>query len=369
MKKMNRLLICLILTASLILTVPTASAELPAIDSVLATGLPVDKVEVYNELDDYILLDEEFDEYDYDLRLLILQREVPEKEFTSKTVYPPFVNSDGFDEDFNGIDIGEPRIWLRSDLMRQIPEEYRAGSMKEATYLIIAETQYVWDGTISTSNFSETNDDELPEFKDTDEMYEYFLAHPRTVTSMTYYPKFGIYSVITIYEKATKRSSILGAKYTQSRRFAKNPEACDQWNNMSGISGLLDSLETGSQAELQAAWETFESYDFIPQVKKDLWKSCIDADELSTAYYSVSGYYWSMAEELKKLDPSEKNRGNYDLIIRERNRMVLSAFVNYCNYSGIERSIISIEQSGDYMAKPDYEWIEEQMQEFVDIFR
>ncbi len=128
-------------------------------------------------------------------------------------------------------------------------------------------------------------------------------------------------------------------------------------------------METGNQAELQGLWETIESKEFVPQAKKELWKSCIDANEISTAYFSVSEFFWAMAEDLKQLDSSETNRNNYDMIIQERDRDALALFVNYCNYSGIKRSIDSIQQTGDYMATPDNTWMEQKLQEIVDIFK
>ena len=81
---------------------------------------------------------------------------------------------------------------------------------------------------------------------------------------------------------------------------------------------------------------------------------------------TIPGSDWF--EELKDLDPSEENKENYDMIIKERNDIALQLYVNYCEYSGFERSISSIESSGDYMAKADNEWLEATLQEIVDLF-
>lgn len=368
MKKCCCFLIWLVLFTSL--TFASASADLPTINSVLASGFPADKVEVYNELNDYNFLNDNFDEYEYDFKFIILQRESPDKEFTAKMVYPPFDNPDGFDEDFNGIDKGEPRIWLRGDLMQQLLPENRAQSMRDATYLLIGETYYEWGGTLTYTDYEEATEDELPEFGDTEEMLAYFAAHPKKVTSMTYHPKFAAYTIITIYETATKRSNLLGYTFNPAMRFGKNPEASDQWYNMEDIAALLELLEaTGNQTDRQTFESMLESIEFVPQGKKDLWKSCFDAGEATTAYHSISDYFWLMAEELKNLDPSETNRSNYDLIIREKDRTALDLFVNYCNYSGFDRPLASIEQTRDYMAKPDYDWMEQELQEIVDIFK
>ena len=70
----------------------------------------------------------------------------------------------------------------------------------------------------------------------------------------------------------------------------------------------------------------------------------------------------------KRAYRSAENRKNYDLIINDRNAVALSYFVNYCDYAGFNRTIDSIESSGDYIADPDYEWMETTLQETVDLF-
>ncbi len=69
-----------------------------------------EKVEVCDELDAYSFLGEAFDENNYDFRFIILQREDPKKEFTAKTAYPPFDESETFDPGFDGGDIGRTRV-------------------------------------------------------------------------------------------------------------------------------------------------------------------------------------------------------------------------------------------------------------------
>ncbi len=76
-----------------------------------------------------------------------------------------------------------------------------------------------------------------------------------------------------------------------------------------------------------------------------------------------------MAEDLKVMDPSIENKHNYDLIIQDRDVSTLKMFVNYCDYSGFDRSISSIESSQEYIASHDYEWMEATLQSFVDIFK
>lgn len=369
MKKCFCYFICLIFVSLLVITANADMKLLPTINSLLRSGQTYMKTEVSDNLDAYYPLNEHFTDVNYDFRILILQRERPQKQFTAKKVYPPFKDTDGFDDNFTGVDIGSSRLWLRSDLMSQLPSYYCANSLEDATYLIIAENLYEWDGTISVSDFKDNGDKNLPEFKDANEMMKYFINHPKTIESMTYYPKFGVYSLITLYETKTKRSSLVDYSYTASKRFARNPDASLHWDNMNYIADLLDAVNEESGVNVTTAKRLIESIDFVSQGKKDLWTSCIDAEEYSTAYHSITDYYWNMAIELRDLDASQDNKENYNLIIRDRNSSALDLFVNYCDYAGFDRSVSSIESTRDYIASPDYDWMERKLKETILLFK
>ncbi len=347
----------------------TVSADpLPTIDEALRTADPGQITEVSDNLDGYSVLNEALEDLTDSLRILVLQREAPGKEFTAKKVYPPFTEENGFPEDFTGVDQGPCRVWLRGDLMQQIPPDFRAASLEDATYLVMAETVYNWDGTISVSDFKDSDDGELPEFENAEEMALYLFSHPKEVESITYYPKFGVYSFVSLYETATKKNTIYDYTYTASMRFAKNPQASDHWDNMAEVAKLRTALKDGAGTDPAAAGELVDQLDFIPEEKRNLWKPCIDAGETATAAYSENETYWTMAEELMNLDPSEENRANYDMIISERNDAALQLYADWCEYSGFERSVSSIETSGDYMAEADTGWLETTLKELVDLF-
>ena len=366
MKRRMYCFICLIV-AVLFAVSAFAETKLPTINSALRSGKSDGKTEVSDNLDAYHPLNDPFTEIEYDFQAIVLQREAPQKEFTAKKVYPPFDNEDGFDSDFKGVDIGESKLWLRSDMMNQLPSDFQASSLEGASYLLVAENEYVWDGTLSVANYKESDNDELPEFKSTEEMLQYFAEHPRVVESITYYPKFGVYSMLVLYETKTKRSLLVDYIYTPSKRFARNPEASLQWFNMEYISNLLDALDEEKGIDIAKAKDIIEILDFAPEDKKNIWSSCINSGEYSTAVHSITEYFWSMAEELKALDPSSKNKKNYDLIIDARDRNTLSLFVNYCDYSGFDRELSSIERSGEYIASPDYEWMDKNLKEMIDL--
>lgn len=362
MKKLLCLCICLMLTG-LLAAAGAETASLPTINEALLTGKG--GTEVCDDLSAYDPLSDTIPVIDKDFRLIILQREMPLKEFTAKTDYPPFENEDGFDDDFVGVDIGSPRVWLRNDLMERLPEQFRASSLEDATYLIIAENLYVWDGTVSTCDYKENENLDLPEFSSADEMAAYFAEHPKTVESITYYPKFCAFTLVSLYETETKRCSNFDYTVTSAMRFARNPDAGTKREEMSVTAGILDALDEGMITDAKKA---IEEAGFVSQGQKDRWTSSIDAGDYAAASSSLTEYYWAMATDLRDLDPSSENRENYNLIITAQNRQALDLFADYCDYYGFDRSISSIEESGDYIAAPDYDWMVGALDEAVKLF-
>ncbi len=349
----------------------SAGAEdsyLPSINDLLQAGLTDGRFEVGDDLDAYSVFNGELSALEDDFIFLILQRDAPLKEFTAETVYPPFSDSDGFPDDYEGVDIGTGRLWLRADLMQKVPPAFIAPSLEDANYLIIADNIYLLGGSLCVTNFSGGGNEEMPEFETVEEMAEYLQTHQKEVESMTYYPKFSAYTIIALYETKTKNVSFINANYIPATRFARNPEASDQWSDMSLLLSLLSALDEGEGVDTGAADSLLESMDFVPDDKKSLWDSCIRAGEYATAAFNVTDYFWSMAGDLRDLDPSESNRSNYDLIIESKNTALLQWFVSFCDYAGFDRSISSIESSGEYIASLDEEWTEASLQEFLSVF-
>ncbi|MBR6442781.1 MAG: hypothetical protein IKS46_03755 [Clostridia bacterium] len=367
MKKL--LCICLCVMVCLVPAVSFCDeGDLFPADIMLLMSGGAGKAEVSDSLEGYSPFNEKIEDIDRNFVVLILQREAPKKEFTEKKVYPPFENKDGFDESFTGVDIGKERVWLRGDLMAQVPDLFAAGSFDEANYLIVGETMYIWDGTISQADYKNSGE-ELPEFESTEEMIAYFLDHPREVESMTYYPKFGCYMLVALYERESQKASVMDYNYIPSMRFARNPEAAEQWTRMEYLVDALDALEA-EEPDADKVQEAFGNLEFVQD--QDLWSewaAAIEDGEYAAAAGSIGEYLWGMAKDLREMDPSEENRENYDLIIGEENRLALGLFANYCDYSGFERPISDIEESGDYIATPDEEWMEKALQEVVELFR
>ena len=364
MKRIPCICVCLMLA---LFSLSAAGADsLPDIDSLLTQGCS-ERTEVLDDLSGYSIANGSFSEITGStVKLLFLERRSPEKEFTALEQTVPLTGSEGFPDDFNGYDAGTARIWLRGDLIARLPENLRARSLEEATHIFIAEDIYLYASTLISYNYSEKDDPDPPEFKTTEEMTAYFLEHRPVPESVTCYPVFSSFAFLTLYETGTKRCSVFEAKETPCKWFARNREAGAQWTDMSTLATLEASVEAGADFEgADALKDKISGLDFVPDVKKTLWNACLDQGRFDLASAAITEHFWVMAEELKNLDPSEKNRKNYDLIISSRDIAALGHYVSFCDYSGFEKSIGLIEAEKEYLAAPDWEWLEESVQRMV----
>ena len=363
MKKVLCICICLMMA---LLSVSAAGADsLPDIDSLLYSVCS-ERVEVRDDLSAYSIANDAFSELTGStVKLIFLERRSPEKEFTALKKVAPLQENDGFPDGFEGYDLGNARVWLRGDLMARLPDYMRANSLEEATHLFIAEDIYFHASTLMSYDYVEKDSMDPPEFETTEEMTAYFLAHQPVLESVTYYPVFSSYAFLTLYETDTKRCSVFDAKETAGKWFARNPDASIHWTNMNSIAVLAGLLQDETSRDADALKGLIDNLSFVPDVKKTLWNACIDEDRYDLAAMAVTEHYWAMAEELKNLDPSEKNRKNYSLIIENRDAAALGYYVSYCDYGGFEKSISTIEEEREYLAAPDWDWLEETVQATV----
>lgn len=347
----------------------TAKANLPSIDEVLSDlNSYSGKVEVKDDLSEYD--PDNFGENDYgNFKLVILERHLPEKEFTKfDSGYPDNYVTD-LPEDFEGKDIGISHVWVRCDLMNQLPEEFSAASMEDADIIIIAETQYFWSGTITVSDFSKTSDEEIPEFETIDEMLEYMRAHQPVIEKIWYYPKFAVYTLVDLYSSDTKKCEVYDYTTNYAKRFASNPDAADKWYDMQDLAKVFTELAS-ENADLDYVNQALEYFkDVIPQSKLDFWQTCIDSGEYTAAGSSMDEYFWIMASELMELDQDENHQANYKLVIDARDMEALCEFAEFCNYSGFDTPVETIQANKEYLATPDYDWLETSMNELVSEFQ
>lgn len=340
--------------------------SLPSLNEVLhSEQMKNKKIEVQNDFDAYKVFNPEIQDYG-EFKILILQRQVPEKEFTEKKYsYSQIEFAKGFDDDFEGVDIGESRVWYRGDLMSQIPSYFRADSLEDADLLFIAENLYVWSGTLTNTTYENNDDVVMPDFDSAEELTQYLSTHQKKISSISYYPVFGVYSLLDMYGVQTKECSFYSSEYKKAKNFARNPEASSQWYNMTQ---LMDTIELFSKDSVDPddIDTKLKSFSFVPQQKQELWSTCIVSGEYSTASFSIQEYFWSMAQQLKEMEPSSENRETYDMIIADKNYDALALFVDYCDYSGFDQSMESIKLLKEYMATPDEQVLQNMLNDFID---
>ena len=339
---------------------------LPSIDEALFTmNADSGRIEVSDILEEYD--PDNFGEFDFgQFRIIILERWLPEKEFTEYDSGYPDNYVEDFPDDFAGVDIGESRVWLRCDLMNQLPEELCASSLDDADILIIAESQYFLSGSISVSDFYYSDDEELPEFETIEEMEAYIAEHQPVIKSITYYPKFGAYALIDLYSPVTKTCQIYDYTVTYPRRFARNPVAQEIWYDMEKVAAVLEELNSAApDRDLLLYMLGVLEDEEIATGKTAFWKTCIEAGEYRAALSSVNEYYWGMAAELSAADPDEDHRANYSMVIEAQDMQALAMVANFCDYGGFDTPVEEIRDNKEYLAEPDYDWLEGALAELM----
>ncbi len=355
----------IILILLFILTVSFACrAELPSIDDVLAhfdsySG----SVEVSDDLSAYYW--ENQGDIDYgSLRFVILEREAPEKEFTALDSGYPDAMIDGFPDGFSGFDVGSPAIRVRCDLMAKLPAMFRAASLAEADILLVAENIYLLDSTLIVTDYVKNSSSEIPEFETLEELAAYLKANKPVIDTITYYPTFGSLTMVNLYDR-NRYAALYDYTYTEGMVFAQNPEAAGQWSNMQDVFEIMTELSNG--ADGAGLNEQIAALEFLPQSKSKIWQACVSENEYGSAFNLIDEYYWEMARTLSSLDPSDENRELYSQIIDAKSYETLSLFVSFCNYTGFDRPISSIEAAKDYLTSSDWEWAEAAVMDVVNL--
>lgn len=366
MKKILCICLCLVLvlmTASEAL----AAGKLPSINSVLKKGTKK-KVEVSADLSAYSINNAVLKKLGKNIKLLILERRAPGKQFTELKKEAPVTEDDGFPDTFKGKDTGKARIWVRGDLMAKVPARYRAKSMKEATYILMAETVYFHSRSLMHYAYKNSIYSYLPEktsFESTEEMIAYYAMRQPELESITFYPMFDAYSLVTMYEVKTKKYSVQDYKQVKTKDVSKNPTAAKRWENMGQLMKVIRALQSDEGVNASSVKKMISDLSFVASKNKNNWTSFINQKDYQKALTYTTNYYWSMAEKLRDEDTDEQHKANYNLIIANRDAAALEYYVKDCNYSGLKESIESIRDSKEYLAKPDTKWLDKALKKVL----
>ena len=369
MKKLLALTIALALLASC--PAALAAVSLPAMDLALQMMdmTQEDRIEIspasVAAFDPNNLGDPDLDS----LKMIILQREPAKKEFTRLDSGYPDSYVENFPEGFRGVDIGEPRVWLRCDLMRSLPAAYRATSLADAGIILIGESEHWWASTIVHTEYSGGSPDDIPSWVDTpQELSDYIDAHRPVVTAIWYYPMFARITEVDLYDARSTFCLPVDYTYTERTDLTSNPGAARLWAYME----LLNSLEQLLQGE-QTPETDAEALGLLDQIASysdasvDYWRTCVDVDHYDLAVSSLEQVYWENAQRLSLLDGEPEHQKTLEMIIAERDRALLAKAVGFFNYNGIELSMDAVEQQELYMVSPDNDWLEVALEDTIEI--
>ena len=350
---------------ALLLALPGAAqaSGLPDIDTALenARFSREDRVEIpLSTLEAYTTDSEE--EFDFNgLRCLVLERRGAEKAFLESEIPCD-------DPAYRVQDLDTPRLYLRLDMMRLLPEEMRASSLAEADLLLVAEDEYILSSQIIHTEYENSVEEELPEDLESPEaLQQYLAAHPRVPKKRTYKPLFASLALIDIYSTLNGSYLVYDVAMTDCALKCNNPEASNQWDRIAPLGALLDLLETEEPAPYKdAILEKLEGLSDVPENTMTLWKACVEAGEYPTAAFSIGQVYWEQAAALPPLDESPEAAEWYPQLLESRNRQALELFVAFRNYSGIDTPDSVIIGDRLYIGQTDPQWLEEGLKEIIE---
>lgn len=259
-------------------------------------------------------------------KILILQREGPEKEF-SRSSFP-------YPDDYRGEDKGTAKVWLRADLMNRIPEDRRASTTEEAETIIMADTYYQMTATLGSEgkSISGMNYDE-------------------------YHPLFCALHDIRLYSCENKGAqSIVWEEYCYPELRAY-PEADDLWLAIAAIESMLETAHTEPDSErlesLIFCLDNLYFYEALPlSVLDRLYENCIDGDT-EEIIKACTDALWGRAAEFMELDPDYAEE--FSQIITAQDYDALEKLIFTLDYSAIDLTDSEMIDRRAYMGTPDPE--------------
>ena len=357
------LLLTLVLTL-LTALIPAAQADsgLPTVDKALK-GKQKGRIEVVNELDKYLYTNPgEFEMKG--LKCIILERVWPEPAFEMSDV--SFA-----DGTFVPKDTGPAKVYLRKDWMEALPKQMRATSMKEASFLVVAENIYRLEQQIIHTEYKDAGAESIPESITTvEEMAEYLAEHPKEPDRITYKTLYTAYAMVGLYDREDGTWISYDSDRKQSPIQCKNREAGDKWASMQDALILSKILRTKegrpSVKELSAMLETLI---WLDETNAKKIGDQITAKKYTKAADALDKVFWSMAKELQKLDKDKEAQSWYKKLLKEKDPDALALYANLRDYYAITTPDEEIIRDKLYFGPYDPARLEELTLELIEEFK
>ena len=172
--------------------------------------------------------------------IVVLCRKAPLKEY--RTQDEPFA------DDYEGEDLGEPEVYLCTEIMRKIPYDQRAHSAEEVGDILLVETMYGLSGAISSSRDAGSS---LPSMEDLEAVMNEGTAADSTEDEdarFNYRPVFDGYILVSLMNMRTGGGDLIDIEVFPYSELRDNPELDAVWQQAKELSSMCISVLTEGTA-------------------------------------------------------------------------------------------------------------------------
>lgn len=283
--------------------------------------------------------------------MLVLCRKAPLKEYeTSEGPFP---------DDYEGKDLGEPEVYLCTEIMRRIPYELRAHSAAEAGDVLLVETMYMLGGTISSAVDGGSS---LPSEKTLEAILngeEEPDDTPEEERRFNYRPVFEGYILVSLQNLRTGGGDLIDFTDFPFSELRDNPELDDIWQSAKELAGMcVEIISEGTDPEILLS-------QAVRQDEADLEAlQALTGDPESFIGLALT-LVWEKAQDLADGDPEASEL--YEMVISEHSLAGLYYIAGMRGYSSVSLADSTIISNLLYIGVPDDSAVQAKLEEWADL--
>lgn len=252
-------------------------------------------------------------------------------------------------------------MYLCADLMERIPEEYRAASAAEAGNILMADSNYFFDGMIESSGDNRRPSEPGIEAEES-------IWNSDGMNTDEYRPLFISGIGIYLYNTETKGRLVGESRFSDYAELRDNPEADDLWAGMLSLNDLAAAMTLEKaddrREEGELIWHLLRYRSVLPQQELDALREMILQDEAQAAADACGQFFWARAEELIELDPDFEEE--YAAAISARSFDALSELVSARAFAYVPLTHEEIRIRKAYIGTPDLNALHDLLIQAVD---
>lgn len=358
-------LVGMLLTIALCLAMTVALADGVSLEEALAMVGQPDCPDLIELEDDLVQLDF-LSTPSYSLnegKFIVVLREAPQKKYETR--------SEAYPSDYCGKDDGEVKTYLYASIMKEMSEDDRALTVAEIGNVLMAESFYVIEAEISTTE--STGDAErasdavlqliLSGQTDEAEAMQEMQAEQEAeqVKIYKYTPVFAGIGAVNLYNWADCSSLNLYLEYYPAPEMRDNPEADDYWDMIIEIVGIAQYAYAGD-IDGAAAYINDEANC----LDEALLESMLSMDA-ETLYETCDAELWRCAALMAEADGDANTMAQYQQVIDARNLSGLAYIAQARNYNGVGYNDLSIQYSKLYTGEVDMDEVKTTMVDVAEL--